>query len=158
MSAKCRIEFCVPADVPHIIDLMRQYWASESIVEFELATMSRLLRRVLSQPHQGTVWGARAGSELAGYLIAVFVFSFEFHGLIAEIDEFFVLPRLRGHGIGTALLETAETSLAEADCSFVQLQLGTANAAARAFYCRRSYASRAGFELMGKPLPARADS
>jgi ribosomal protein S18 acetylase RimI-like enzyme len=157
MNPEYRIEIGVPADVPHILALMEQYWNLEGIAGFDSTRMSRLLERVLSQPHLGTVWVARAGAELAGYLLAVFVFSLEFQGLIAEIDEFFVLPRARRHGIGTALLETAEARLAEAGCASIQLQLHAANAAARAFYRRRRYTARAAYELMGKALPGRAD-
>jgi hypothetical protein len=35
----------------------------------------------------------------------------------------------------------------------LQLQLGAANALARAFYQRQGYAPRAGYELLDKALP-----
>jgi ribosomal protein S18 acetylase RimI-like enzyme len=154
MNPGYRIQSGALADVPQIVVLMEEYWSFEGLAGFEAARMSRLLARVLSHPRLGTVWIARDGSELVGYLIAVFIFSFEFQGLVAEIDELFVLPQARRHGIGTALLDVAEVSLAGAGCTCVQLQLDTVNRAAHAFYHRRGYAARTGYKLFGKQLAA----
>ena len=150
MSAEHRIQLGTLADVPEIIALMEQYWAFEGIAGFEPGAMAILLEQVLSHPHLGMAWIAREGSELVGYLMAVFVFSFEYQGLAAEIDELFVLPHARSRGIGTALLDAAEKSIAEGGCTCIQLQLGSANRAAYAFYARRGYAARTKYELLAK--------
>jgi ribosomal protein S18 acetylase RimI-like enzyme len=152
MSPKCRTQIATLADLPRIVMLMEQYWDLEGIAGFAAPRAERLLKQVLSRPQLATTWVAHDNREIVGYLIAVFVLSFEYQGLIAEIDELFVLPGVRRRGIGAALLDTAEASLAEAGCTYVQLQLGTTNDAARAFYYRRGYASRIGYELLGKHL------
>jgi GNAT superfamily N-acetyltransferase len=139
-------------DVPELAILMGQYWAFEGIAGFDAAQAVFVLKQLLSQPYLGTIWTGRAGGELAGYLIAVFVFSFEYQGLVAEIDEFFVRPQARSQGMGAALLDAAESGLAESGCTWVQLQLGTANRAARAFYGCRGYAQRSDYELLNKKL------
>jgi len=77
---------------------------------------------------------ATAGGEAAGYLLAVFVFSLEHEGLTAEIDEFFVAPAYRGHGIGRELLGAGEAAFRQAGCTNVALQIGRDNAEARSFY------------------------
>jgi aminoglycoside 6'-N-acetyltransferase I len=154
MNSGYSIEVATVAGVPQIVALMEKYWSFEGLAGFQVSRMSELLGRVLSQPNLGTVWAARAGGDLVGYLIAVFVFSFEYHGLIAEIDELFVLPSAQRHGIGTALLDVAESSLAIAGCKRIQLQLGTSNGAAQIFYQRRGYATRAGYKLLDKELAA----
>jgi GNAT superfamily N-acetyltransferase len=154
MNAEHRIEIGALADVPQILVLMRDYWSFEGLAGFESARVSELLGHLLSQPHLGTIWVAREGSKLVGYLIAVFVFSFEYQGLVAEIDELFVQPQARRGGIGTALLDVAEAALADAGCAGVQLQLAAGNHAAHAFYHRRGYAARAGYGLLDKRLTA----
>jgi ribosomal protein S18 acetylase RimI-like enzyme len=156
MNPRYSIEVGTADDVPQLVTLMEKYWSFEGLAGFEAVRMSRLLGRVLSQPNLGTVWAARDGRDLLGYLIAVYVFSFEYQGLVAEVDELFVLPRARRHGVGTALLDVAETGLANAGCTCIQLQLGTANGAALAFYRRRGYAARDGYKLFDKELAAAA--
>jgi GNAT superfamily N-acetyltransferase len=154
MNPGYSIEVGTVADVPQIVTLMEKYWSFEGLTGFEAARMSELLGRFLSHPNLGTVWAAREGRDLVGYLIAVFVFSFEYQGVVAEIDELFVLPRARHHGIGTALLDVAERSVADAGCTCIQLQLGTANDGAQAFYQRRGYAARTAYKLLDKELAA----
>jgi GNAT superfamily N-acetyltransferase len=156
MNAGDRIEIGTLADVPQIVVLMQDYWSFEGLAGFESARMSQLLGQLLSQPHLGTVWVAREGSALIGYLIAVFVFSFEYQGLVAEVDELYVVAQARRRGIGTALLDVAEASFADASCTGVQLQLAAGNRSAHAFYHSRGYAARAAYGLMLKRLAVRS--
>ena len=156
MNAACRIDVGEHTDVPEILVLMRQYWTFESIEGFDAGQLSQLLKRLLSQPHLGSVWVARESDVMVGYLIVVLALSLEYQGIVAEIDEVFVVPQARGCGIGVALVEAAESALALAGCPFIQLQLGVGNDAARAFYNRRGYAPRTRFELLGKVLAASA--
>lgn len=152
MNSAYRIDVAAQTDVPEILVLMRQYWTFERIEGFDAAQLSHLLKRLVSQPHLGSVWVARESDVMVGYLIAVLLFSLEYQGIAAEIDEIFVVQQARGHGIGAALVKTAESTLAAAGCRFIQLQLGISNVTARAFYGRRGYAAREGFELLGKTL------
>jgi ribosomal protein S18 acetylase RimI-like enzyme len=154
MDSEHGIQTGTLADVPQIIALMEEYWRIEGIAGFERARAAALLRHLLSQPHLGTVWAAREHGRVAGYLIAVLVFSFEYQGLVAEIDELFVSPQVRRDGIGTALLEVAEASLTARGCTCVQLQLSAGNDAARVFYHRRGYGARENYELLDKKLAA----
>lgn len=139
-------------DVAGLATLVEQYWHFEAIERFDPARMRRLLKRLVDQPALGRAWLARVNGEPAGYLVAVFVFSLEYQGLTAEIDEFFVLPQHRRLGVGKRLLAQAEASFRETGCTCVFLQIGRDNAAARAFYRGHGFCDRAGFELVDKRL------
>jgi GNAT superfamily N-acetyltransferase len=140
------------ADIPQLLALARRYWEFEGIGDFNALRTEVLLQRLLAEPALGAIWVAGEAHALQGYLIVVHVLSIEHQGLMAELDEFFVLPEARTHGIGGALLTAAEGALRRRGCVRLQLQLGVANAAARAFYERRGYAQRAGYGLLDKAL------
>jgi GNAT superfamily N-acetyltransferase len=142
------------ADVPQLLTLIQRYWDFEGIAGFDAQRLEPLLRQLLGTPILGAAWVAEAQAQLLGYVIVVQVLSVEHQGLMGEIDEFFVLPEARARGVGTALLAALETALAGSGCVRLQLQLGVANARARAFYQRQGYATRAGFQLLDKPLSA----
>ena len=146
------VRAAVPADVPQLLALVRRYWDFEGISGFDALRVEVTLQRLLAEPQLGQIWVAAGAHALEGYLIAVHVLSLEHQGLMAEIDEFFVLPETRARGVGAALLQAAEAALARRGCVRLQLQLGLENAAARRFYRRRGYAERAGYELLDKPL------
>jgi ribosomal protein S18 acetylase RimI-like enzyme len=141
------------ADIPELLALVRRYWDYEGIAGFEALRIELVLQQLLAAAGpRGAVWVAQAQGALVGYLIVVLVVSVEHKGLMAEIDELFVLPEARSRGIGTALLAAAEQALVERGCVRLQLQLARDNARARAFYERHGYGARAGYELLDKPL------
>ena len=142
----------VPQDIPPLLALVRRYWDFEGIPGFTALRVELVLQRLLADSRLGRVWVAEAGERLLGYLVAVHVLSVEHQGLMAEIDEFFVLPEERARGIGAALLAAAEAALTAAGCVRLQLQLGVANGGGRAFYERRGYVPRAGYALLDKSL------
>jgi GNAT superfamily N-acetyltransferase len=150
MTSTAQLRRATLADIPALLGLVEQYWGFEKLPGFDAARIATQLERLLTEERLGCGWLARVGGEPAGYLLAVYVFSLEHFGLTAEIDELFVLPRHRTHGVGSMLLDAAEKAFAQAGCANVSLQLSRANTAGRAFYRSRGYAERAAFELLDK--------
>lgn len=147
-----QIRAAVATDIPSLLSLIRRYWEFEGIDGYEPLRIEPLLVRLLGNSEVGAVWVAESHGTLVGYLVAVLVLSLEHGGWMAEIDEFFVSPTSRGGGTGSRLLEAAEAALTRRGCVRLQLQLGTLNETARAFYRRRGFGARAGYELLDKEL------
>jgi GNAT superfamily N-acetyltransferase len=152
MTEGMQVRLAAPTDVELLLPLVEQYWRFEAIEGFDAARMRKLLIRVLEDEHLGRAWVATVYGEPAGYLLAVYVFSLEFEGLTAEIDEFFVVPAHRGLGLGHQMLAIAEAQFRIEGCTNVSLQLGRSNDAARRFYRGNGFEDRAGFDLVSKKL------
>jgi GNAT superfamily N-acetyltransferase len=140
------------ADADGIALLVREYWQFEGIAGFDQLRIRHLLVRLLSTPASGACWVAGEGSRLCGYLLAVYVFSLEHGGTMAEIDEFYVSAAERSGGIGAKLLEAAERAMAARGLVRLQLQLGLKNARGAEFYRRHGFEPRAGYTLLDKSL------
>lgn len=140
------------ADVTNLLGLVEEYWRFENIPGFDPARVGLQLRRLLTEAHLGSGWIALNDGMPVGYLLAVYVFSLEHLGLTAEIDEFFVLPKMRAIGIGGKLVQAAEAAFVAAGCTSVALQLARSNDSGRAFYLCRGYSPRSGYELLDKIL------
>jgi len=140
------------ADIPALLTLVSKYWEFEGLSGFDEERVARELRRLLGDAALGNAWIATDAGTPVGYLIAVYVFSLEHLGLTAEIDEFFVLPEYRGHGLGSRLLQAAEAEFDARGCTNVFLQIGRENGSARGFYRAHGYGERAGFEMLDKML------
>ena len=139
-------------DLEILLPMVEQYWRFEAIEGFDATRMRKLLTRVLEDPNLGRAWVATLYGEPAGYLLAVYVFSLEFQGLTAEIDEFYVIPQHRSLGIGAGMLAAAEAQFRIEECTNVSLQLGRSNEDARRFYRENGFEGRDGFELVSKML------
>jgi GNAT superfamily N-acetyltransferase len=152
VSSTTTILPAVPEDIDALLPMVEEYWLFENIEGFDPARMRALLARVLEDASLGRAWIARVYGEPAGYLLAVYVFSLEYQGLTAEIDEFFVVPQHRGLGIGASMLAAAEAQFRLEECTNVSLQLGRSNEAARRFYRQHGFEDRDGYELVSKML------
>ena len=152
MTEGMKIRPAAPTDVEVLLPLVEQYWRFEAIEGFDPTRMRKLLTRVLEDGNLGRAWIATVYGEPAGYLLAVYVFSLEFQGITAEIDEFFVLPAHRGLGLGHQMLGVAESHFRVEGCTNVSLALGRSNEAARKFYRSNGFEDRAGFDLVSKKL------
>lgn len=139
-------------DVPALVSLIDGYWRFENIGGFDAARLEAVVRRGLGEPHLGRAWLAFVDGEPAGYVFIVFVYSLEYQGLTAEVDELFVRPAHRGQALGARLLAAAEDGCRAAGCTKLVLQLGRDNEAARRFYRRAGFDERSGYELLDKDL------
>lgn len=144
-----------PADCDGLALLVGKYWSHEAIPAFDRGLVTRLLQQFLARPELGTCWVAEEAGRLCGYLVACYVFSLEHGGVMAELDELFVLEELRSAGLGARLVRAAEADMARAGIVRVQLQVAVGNRRAHAFYGRLGFAARSGYALWDRALPAR---
>jgi GNAT superfamily N-acetyltransferase len=140
------------ADLSALTSLIERYWEFERIKGFDAARITTLLDDLLRGPDRGQIWIAQLGGRSVGYLLAVYMFSLEHGGLMAEIDEFFVVPEKRSLKIGTALLEAATAAIAQRGITHLQLQLGSNNLHGQRFYEKHGFEVLSAYGLLHKPL------
>ena len=61
---------------------------------------------------------------------------------IAQLDELYVVPDQRGHGIGTKLLRAAEAQCRQRGSQLLEINVDGQDADARRFYERHGYTNR----------------
>lgn len=138
--------------IPVLVELMRQYWEFEQIRGFSADHAETLLQDFFAQPQLGRGWIACNEQQILGYLLCSKVFSFEYGGLTAVIDEVYVVPEARGRGVGKMLVNTAETDMRQLGCVHIEMEVAARNVRAQHFYSLQGFASRAGYSLMHKAL------
>lgn len=153
-SPAAEVRLAVSADTPQIARLVEHYWRFEQIKGFDTHVVQKLLDTLISRPPLGAIWLATIADEPAGYVIVTFVFSLEHGGMMAEIDELFVLPEARAHGVGARLLAASEKHLRARNFVRLQLQIARDNHPARSFYRRHGFEDRAAYQLLDKSLAA----
>jgi ribosomal protein S18 acetylase RimI-like enzyme len=149
---RAEVSLAIAADAPRIARLVEHYWRFENIEGFDAEKIRKLLTTLISHPQLGAVWLATIGHSAVGYAIVSFMFSLEHGGMMAEIDELFVLPEARTHGVGAGLLVASENHLRARGFVRVQLQINSDNHLARSFYRRHGFTDRAAYQLLDKPV------
>jgi GNAT superfamily N-acetyltransferase len=140
------------SDIENLASLIALYWDFENIAGFERTRTTTLLADFLRQPQRGNCWVAEEDGRLVGYLVAVYLFSLEHGGMMAEIDEFFVLSEKRSLKIGSALLSVASRTMPEGRITQVQLQLNAQNSNGKRFYERHGFRFLSGYDVLAKSL------
>jgi GNAT superfamily N-acetyltransferase len=140
------------SDLSALTSLIERYWEFERIKGFDAARITALLADLFRGPDRGQIWIAQLGGRSVGYLLVVYLFSLEHGGLMAEIDEFFVVPEKRSLKIGTALLEAATAAMAQRGVTRIQLQLGSNNLHGQRFYEKHGFEVLSAYGLLHKSL------
>jgi GNAT superfamily N-acetyltransferase len=140
------------SDLSALTSLIERYWEFERIKGFDAARITALLADLFRGPDRGQIWIAQLGGCSVGYLLVVYLFSLEHGGLMAEIDEFFVVPEKRSLKIGTALLEAATAAMAQRGITHIQLQLGSNNLHGQRFYEKHGFEVLSAYGLLHKSL------
>jgi GNAT superfamily N-acetyltransferase len=148
------IRIAVSSDLPALTSLVERYWEFEGVKGFDAARITALLTDLFHAPDRGLIWVAHEDGQSVGYLLAVYLFSLEHGGLMAEIDELFVIPERRSLKIGAALLDAATTAIAQRGITHLQLQLGNKNSRGRRFYEKRGFNAFSEYGLFHKSLQA----
>ena len=126
---------------------------------FEKVTLSEPERRravadLLADPALGLVLRLDAGGMAAGYAAVCFGYSIEFGGRDAFLDELYLVPKVRGRGLGGRLLAEAKASAAAYGVRALHLEVDAGNAAAQLLYARNGFELRGGFKIMSARLAA----
>ena len=146
-----RFEPATPADLDSIFSLMKKMQEADPWSEpFQEHAVRSNLTQLLQNPTYGLarlVWDAE---HPVAYLVICFDYSLEYRGKGAWIDELFVEASHRGQGIGTQLLDLAETIAREHQAQFLHLEVSHGNRAVE-LYRRRGFVDHQRY-LMTKPL------
>jgi GNAT superfamily N-acetyltransferase len=126
------------SDTDELLALMRSFYAEEGYPFHEERT-ERVLRAMLANPFFGAVWVFRLDGRAVGYLVVTHGYSLEFGGRDAFVDEVYVIPEMRGRGIGAQALRIAEEHCRRQGIGALHLEVERENPRARALYERSGY-------------------
>jgi GNAT superfamily N-acetyltransferase len=127
------------ADLESLLLLMRHMQNDDPWAEpFDEHSVRKNLAELLREPRYGLGYLVREKESPVAYLVICFDFSLEYRGKGAWIDELFVEPAHRGQGIGTRLLDLAETVSREHDALTLHLEVNHGNRAIE-LYRRRAF-------------------
>lgn len=87
-----------------IIEMMKEFYAIDNYpIDVEIS--KTLFQEFIAHNSLGNAWLVYRNADIVGYVILTYVFSFEYQGKIAFIDELYVKDAFRGKGIGKAILQ-----------------------------------------------------
>ena len=105
-----------------------------------------LLDQFIENPALGLAWLIYVNDTIVGYIILTFVFSFEYQGKIAFLDELYVTETARGKGIGNQAINFIKSESKKLDLKLLYLEVEEHNRNAQNLYLAH------GFEMHNRKL------
>lgn len=113
---------------------------AEHRIPIDRRAIDAAIGKVLGSSRVGFILVARRRDLAAGVAYVAFTWSLEHGGRSAWLEELYVIPEMRGQGVGGALLEAALARAREEGCAAVDLEVDRDHACAEHLYRRAGFA------------------
>lgn len=127
-------------DIETIVSMMQEFYAIDDYpisIDFSKA----LFEEFISNKNLGKAWLIVSDNEIVGYIILTFVFSFEYQGKIAFLDELYVTEKARGKGIGSKAIAFIKTESHKLSLKLIYLEVEPHNKKAQKLYLANGFES-----------------
>ena len=109
-------------DSSSITQMMQDFYAIDNYpIDVEVA--KNLFQEFISNEHLGKSWLIYSENEIVGYIILTYIFSFEYGGKIAFLDELFIKETARGKGIGKEAIQFIQREVPKLSLKLLYLEV-----------------------------------
>ena len=127
------------SDIENIIQLMGEFYRIDNY-PFDMKISRELFNQFLTDENLGKAWLISYQNDIVGYVILTYVFSFEYQGKIAFLDELYIRENARGKGIGKETIAFIQQEAPKLSLKIIYLELETHNDAAQKLYLANDFA------------------
>ena len=120
-------------DIPKLLEFMEQFYAIDGYT-FTAEQQRSSLKEFISDSDLGVIWVITLEDHPIGYIILAIVYSFEFGGKNAFVDEFYIEKEFRGKGIGKIVIDFVSGEAKKMNIKALHLEIENHNTAAKELY------------------------
>lgn len=125
-------------DISTITQMMQDFYAIDNY-PMNVEVTKNLFREFISNEHLGKSWLIYSENEIVGYIILTFIFSFEYGGKIAFVDELFIKETARGKGIGKEAIQFIQKEVPKLSLKLLYLEVEPHNENAQKLYLAHDF-------------------
>ena len=126
------------ADIEIITQMMRDFYAIDNY-PMDVEVAKTLFQEFISNEHLGKSWLIYSENEIVGYIILTFIFSFEYGGKIAFVDELFIKETARGKGFGKDAIQFIQQEVPILSLKLLYLEVEPHNENAQKLYLAHDF-------------------
>ena len=126
------------ADIEVITQMMQDFNAIDNY-PMDVEVAKTLFQEFISNEHLGKSWLIYSENEIVGYIILTFIFSFEYGGKIAFVDELFIKETARGKGIGKEAIQFIQREVPKLSLKLLYLEVEPHNENAQKLYLAHDF-------------------
>ena len=120
-------------DIPICVSLMQEFYAIDHY-PIDATETTKLLATFIADRNLGQAYLIYNKEIIVGYVIMTFVFSFEYKGTLAFLDELYIKETARKQGIGTKTIEFIKQEAKKLNVKIMYLEVENHNQNAQKLY------------------------
>ena len=126
------------SDISIITKMMQDFYAIDNY-PMDVEVAKKLFQEFISNEHLGKSWLMYSENEIVGYIILTFIFSFEYGGKIAFLDELFIKETARGKGFGKEAIQFIQQEVPKLSLKLLYLEVEPHNENAQKLYLAHDF-------------------
>ncbi|TDD78657.1 GNAT family N-acetyltransferase [Flavobacterium caseinilyticum] len=126
------------SDIETVVSMMQDFYAIDNY-PIKSDVSKALFEEFISNEDLGKAWLISSDNEIVGYIILTFVFSFEYQGRIAFLDELYVTEKARGKGIGSKAIAFIKNETHKLSLKLIYLEVEPHNEKAQKLYIANGF-------------------
>ena len=126
------------SDISIITKMMQDLYAIDNY-PMNVEVAKNLFQEFISNEHLGKSWLIYSENEIVGYIILTFIFSFEYGGKIAFVDELFIKETARGKGFGKEAIQFIQSEVSKLSLKLLYLEVEPHNENAQKLYLAHDF-------------------
>ena len=128
------------SDIETVVSMMEEFYAIDNY-PIKSDVSKALFEEFISNENLGKAWLIVSDNEIVGYLILTIIFSFEYQGKIAFLDELYITEKARGKGIGNEVITFIKTESHKLSLKLIYLEVEPHNENAQKLYLANGFES-----------------
>lgn len=126
------------SDISIITQMMQDFYAIDNY-PMDIEVAKELFYEFISNENLGKSWLIYSENEIVGYIILTFIFSFEYGGKIAFVDELFIDETARGKGFGKEAIQFIQAEVPKLSLNLLYLEVEPHNENAQKLYLAHDF-------------------
>lgn len=126
------------ADIEVITQMMQNFYAIDNY-PMDVEVAKNLFQEFITNEHLGKSWLIYSENEIVGYIILTYIFSFEYGGKIAFLDELFIKETARGKGFGKEAIRFIQGEVPKLSLKLLYLEVEPHNENAQKLYLAHDF-------------------
>lgn len=121
-----------------ITQMMQVFYAIDNY-PIDIEVSKQLFQEFISDDKLGKAWLIHLDEEIVGYVILTYIFSFEYKGRIAFLDELYIKENFRGKGIGKQTIDFIKEQASNQNIKLIYLEVENHNQNAQKLYLANDF-------------------
>lgn len=127
------------SDIEIIVQMQREFYAIDHY-PIDIEVSKKLFVEFIENENLGKAWLIFSDNEIVGYVILTFLFSFEYRGKVAFLDELYLSEKARGKGIGAQSIDFIQSTALKLSLKLIWLEVEKHNSTAQKLYLAADFA------------------